>query len=303
MLGGHGYQGLTSGSLSLGNLSILVKNISVIGILGLGMAIVLVGGGIDLAQVTGMLITSAFVLQHLHWGIPVAILLGLLIAIVIGLINGFLVAFVEIPAIFATLATSMVVMGVGRTWLVESRVALFPKEYESLQFIGQGRLWGIPMPIVIFAGFALITHIFLSKTMYGRFVYAQGDNLGTSRLTGIAVRPLTILQYILCSCIAYVAAMVQASTTGLVQVRSSDLVYNVILVVVLGGVSLIGGRGSVKSVIVGALLVGTLLNGMVLMNVQSDVQNIIRCVVLLIAILLDNRLHPRDEESARQGDI
>jgi ribose transport system permease protein len=86
------------------------------------------------------------------------------------------------------------------------------------------------------------------------------------------------------------------------QVINGTLIFNVILVVVLGGISLVGGRGSVWSVVVGALLIGTLLNGMTLMNLSNDVQDIAKGVVLLAAIILDNRLHPRDEETVRQGD-
>lgn len=294
---------MIDGFTDLGNLSTLVKNISVLGILGLGMAIVVIGRGIDLAQVGGMAITSAWVVQHLQWGFLSAILIGLVAAIMIGAINGFLVAFVEIPAIFTTLATNMVIMGGGRT-LLGASIVYVPEESEGFLFIGQGEFLGIPMPIVFFAIIALITHIFLSRTMHGHFVYAQGDNLETSRLTGIAVRPLTILQYVLCSSIAYFAGLIQAGSIAQVNIRfDANLIFNVILVVVLGGVSLIGGRGSVKSVLVGALLIGTLLNGMILMDIQSDIQNIIRSFVLLFALLLDNRLHPRDEETARQGDI
>jgi ribose transport system permease protein len=86
------------------------------------------------------------------------------------------------------------------------------------------------------------------------------------------------------------------------QVINSTLIFDVILVVVLGGVSLVGGRGSVLSVLVGTALIGTLLNGMTILNLDTNVQNIVKGAVLLAAILLDNRLHPRDEETARQGD-
>ena len=104
--------------------------------------------------------------------------------------------------------------------------------------------------------------------------------------------------------LAWLAGLVWIGTTGSMQmsITQGTMVFDVILVVVLGGISLIGGRGSVLSVVVGCALIGTLLNAFTIMDVNSEVQNIIRGFVLLAAILLDNWLHPRDEETARQGD-
>jgi ribose transport system permease protein len=164
---------------------------------------------------------------------------------------------------------------------------------------------GLPVPIILFILVALFAHIFLSRTLFGRFIYAQGDNAETARFTGMAVRPLTILEYTLCALIGYIAGLVMASSVASIDTRviNSTLIFDTLLVVVLGGISLAGGRGSIWSVIAGTALIGTLLNGMTIMNLQNDVQNIIKGVVLLGAILLDNRLHPRDEETARQGDL
>ena len=148
------------------------------------------------------------------------------------------------------------------------------------------------------------TTIPADRTSIGRFIYAQGDNPEAARLSGIALRPLMILEYALVAFLAWVAGMVWIGTTGSMQmaIAQGTMIFDVILVVVLGGISLVGGRGSVYSVVVGCILIGTLLNAFTIMDVNSEVQNIIRGIVLLAAILLDNRLHPRDEETARQGD-
>jgi ribose transport system permease protein len=151
---------------------------------------------------------------------------------------------------------------------------------------------------------AVAMHLFLSKTSIGRFVYAQGDNPEAASLAGISLRPLIVLEYVVVALLAWLAGLVWIGTTGSMQmsITQGTMVFDVILVVVLGGISLIGGRGSVLSVVVGCALIGTLLNAFTIMDVNSEVQNIIRGGVLLAAILLDNRLHPRDEETARQGD-
>jgi ribose transport system permease protein len=121
----------------------------------------------------------------------------------------------------------------------------------------------------------------------------------------VAVRPVIVFQYVVASLIAVLAGLVMASSTSLIDTRiyNLSLIYDVILVVVLGGVGLSGGRGGVLSVIVGTLLVGTLINGMTILNLTLDVQNLLKGVVLLIAIGLDSFLNPRNEETAQQGDI
>jgi ribose transport system permease protein len=156
----------------------------------------------------------------------------------------------------------------------------------------------------VFAAAALIMHLFLSQTSIGRCIYAQGDNPESARLSGIALRPLTVLEHVLVALLAWIAGLVWIGTTGSIQmaVTQGTMIFDVVLVVVIGGISLVGGRGGVFSVVVGCVLIGTLLNAFTIMDVNSEVQNIIKGIVLLAAIVLDNWLHPRDEETARQGD-
>jgi ribose transport system permease protein len=120
----------------------------------------------------------------------------------------------------------------------------------------------------------------------------------------LPTRPLTMMEYALSSAIGYVGGVVMISETALMhlQVAESTLIFDVIMVVVLGGVSLVGGRGNVMSVIVGTVLIGVLLNGMTIMDMDVQTQNIIKGIVLLIAIVLDSYLHPQDEETSKQGD-
>jgi ribose transport system permease protein len=214
-----------------------------------------------------------------------------------------MVAFVEAPALFVTLASSFVIYGVAY-WIAPVYVVYAPQNAPGLMFAGRGALFGIPMPIFVFAAAAFVMHGFLSRTSIGRFIYAQGDNAEAARLSGVALRPLIVLEYVLVAVLAWLAGLVWIGQTGSMQMSivNSTQVYDVILVVVLGGISLVGGRGGVLSVIVGCALIGTLLNAFTIMDVNNEVQNIIRGVVLLAAIILDNWLHPRDEETARQGD-
>ena len=174
----------------------------------------------------------------------------------------------------------------------------------SLESAGTRHIFGIPAPIFVFAAAAIVVHLFLTYTSIGRFIYSQGDNPDAARLTGVALRPLIIFEYMLVALLAWLAGFVWVGATGSMQmaVVQGTMIFDVILVVVLGGISLVGGRGGVFSVVAGCMLIGVLLNAFTIMDMNSEVQNIIKGFVLLAAIILDNWLHPRDEETARQGD-
>jgi ribose transport system permease protein len=293
------------GFATTSNLLGLVRSISILGILGLGMGLIVISRGLDLSEVATMAGAWCVALIANQHGLPPfwTAVLAFVIAIGIGLANGVMIAFVEAPALFVTLATSFVIYGVAY-WIAPVYVVYAPQNAPALVFAGRGTLLGIPMPIFVFAAAALVMHAFLSRTSIGRFIYAQGDNPEAARLSGVALRPLIVLEYVLIATLAWLAGLVWIGQTGSMQMTivNSTQVYDVILVVVLGGISLVGGRGGVLSVIVGCALIGTLLNAFTIMDVNNEVQNIIRGVVLLAAIILDNWLHPRDEETARQGD-
>ena len=295
------------GFLAPNNLLNLVRSVSILGILGVAMGLVVIGRGIDLSLVSVMAISVAWGLTLIAGGMAVPQALGLALAfsLAVGLINGWLVAYVEIPAIFTTLAMGTLIFGFGRYFLFELDVVYMPEAANSLLWVGQGTLLGIPVPIVMFALVCLAGHLFLRHAKAGRYLRAVGDNVLTARLTGIPARPVVILQYMLSALIGFVAGIVTAASVASMNTRLgiSTYVYDVILVVVLGGIGLSGGKGGIRNVIVGTLLIGVLLNGMTIMNIQYTVQNIIKGVILLTAIVIDTIVNPRDEQTAQQGDI
>jgi len=295
------------GFLAPNNLLNLVRSVSILGILGVAMGLVVIGRGIDLSLVSVMAISVAWGLTLIAGGMAVPQALGLALAfsLAVGLINGWLVAYVEIPAIFTTLAMGTLIFGFGRYFLFELDVVYMPEAANSLLWVGQGTLLGIPVPIVMFALVCLAGHLFLRHAKAGRYLRAVGDNVLTARLTGIPARPVVILQYMLSALIGFVAGIVTAASVASMSTRLgiSTYVYDVILVVVLGGIGLSGGKGGIRNVIVGTLLIGVLLNGMTIMNIQYTVQNIIKGVILLTAIVIDTIVNPRDEQTAQQGDI
>ena len=160
-------------------------------------------------------------------------------------------------------------------------------------------------PIRTISLFCLLLFVLLRWTTFGRFVYATGDNPVAARVTGVPTRPLIVAQYTLSSVIAYCSGLVMASAAYGMNTRiyNSTMIYDVLLVVVLGGIGLSGGRGGVRNVLVGTLLVGILLNGMTIMDVAYTLQNLIKSLILLAALVTDAVLNPRDEQTAQQGDI
>ena len=294
--------------LESGNILSLVRSVAVLGILGLGMLVVVLGRGIDLSLVAIMAISVAWSMQLIHAGTPlyVALTAGLLFALGIALVTGVLVAYAEIPPLFATLAMATFVYGFGRAHLiVGTDVVYMPKTMGWIVSLGQGKVFGIPTPIIVAATVALAVFLFLRFTKVGNFIYAIGDNLAASRIGGIAVRPMLVLQYVLAGGIAFVAGVITATSVEAMNTRivNSNMIYDVILVVVLGGVGLSGGRGNVRNVIVGTLLIGVLMNGMTIMDIQYTVQNVIKSLILLLAIVVDSVINPRDEQTGQQGDI
>ncbi|WP_292582357.1 MULTISPECIES: ABC transporter permease [unclassified Mesorhizobium] len=295
------------GFASYGNIITLLNSVAQLGILALGAAIVVIARGIDLSQIASMAagaVVTTVAIQSGH-GIAAAMALGLMASLAVGVVNGLIIAFIEIPALFATLATNILFYGLLRGYVQKGQsIAYLPKDATSIIDLGRLRVFDIPISVLIFTVMAVLVHLLLTRTVLGRFIYAHGDNPEAARLSGVPVRPLTILEYALSAVVAYVAGILLLSTTLSVDsdIINSTMIFNVILIVVLGGVSLVGGRGGVFSVVAGTLLIGTMLNGLTIMNVNNLVADMARGAVLMAAILLDNRLHPRNEETARQGE-
>jgi ribose transport system permease protein len=293
--------------IDFGNLITLVRAISILGILALGMAVVIIGKGIDLSVVAAMAVwvTWAVVLANNGMSFELALLYALLAAIVVAALVGFLVAYADVPAIFATLAIASVVYGLGKGYLFELDVNTSPSGVTWFNFIGQGDILGIPMPIVVYVLLMILFYLFLRKTNIGRFIYCFGDNTEGSRIAGIPVRPLIILQYVIAAVMAVIAGIISAASVQSVNARlaNSGFIYDVLLVVVIGGISLTGGKGGVFNVLSGTLLIGIISNALMLLNVPFTHQMVIKGVILLVALIVDTLINPREEQTAQQGDI
>ena len=228
--------------LTTDNILSLIQNVSILGILGIGMALTIIGRGIDLSIVATMAMSVAWCLDLIGQGVdvPLALLIGLAMVVVIGCLNGVLIAYVEIPAIFATLAMGTVVYGFGQFFLVPTDITYLAESAGWLKQIGGGNAFGVPSPVIVFAIVCLVTYLLLRYTKPGRYLYGMGDNPMAARVAGIPTRPMTVFQYIYASVVGYVAGIVTATAVDSMSTRvvNSTLVYDVILVAVIGGVGL-----------------------------------------------------------------
>jgi ribose transport system permease protein len=289
------------------NLLTLLQNVAILGILGLGMAVVVIGRGIDISMIATLAVPSGLLLQLVQNGhsLGSAAATALALSLVFGLVNGWLIAYAEVPSLFTTLASGLFLAGLGQSFLFQLEVVQWSPGMDAIAWFGRGKLVGLPMPVVMFAVAASALALFLQRMRAGAFIYAIGDNPFGARATGLPTRPIMVLEYVLAALIGLFAGVVMAASVNSMPTRifNSTMVYDVGLVVVLGGIGLSGGRGGVLNVVVGTLLIGTMLNGMTILDISYSVQNIIKGVVLLAAILIDSILNPRNEETAQQGDI
>ena len=302
-----GFSLFLDGFFQLQNLLTLLQNVAILGILGLGMALVVIGRGIDISLIAALAVPAGLVLQMVEngHGVVLACAAGAGVALLFGLINGWLIAYAEVPSLFTTLASGLFLAGLGQVAFFQLDVVQWPERLDAIGWLGRGAVLGLPKPNVMFALVALAMTFFLRKLRLGLFVYALGDNPFAARASGLPTRPLMVLQYVLAALIGLFAGLVMAASIDTMPTRifNSTMIYDVILVVVLGGIGLSGGRGGVSNVLIGTLLIGTLLNAMTIMNLSYSVQNIIKGVILLIAVVIDSILNPRNEETAQQGDI
>lgn len=295
------------GFSNVGNLLSLLQAVTIIGTLAVGMALVVIGRGIDLSMVSVMVMPVAwsFVMIDAGQSVGAAFASAFIVALLVGLLNGWLVAYVEVPAIFATLASGTVVFGAMQYFAVSDDIVQVPDALRPLSDVLRAQTMGVPHVVVFFACVAALASLFLRYTAQGRYIYAIGDNPLAARVAGVPMRPNQLLQYVLSALVALAAGYALAITVDSASTRivGSTMIYDVILVVVLGGIGLGGGRGKVSNVLVGTVMIGILLNGMTIMDLSFTVQNLIKASILLLAILIDSLLNPRDEQTSQQGDI
>jgi len=269
------------------NLLEVVRQVSAIAILAAGGTFVILTAGIDLSVGSALGVTAMAAIVMANSGAPwiVSILAALLVGAVIGAINGVFIARFALPAFIVTLAAltylrGIVYVGTGGTTLVPPSV--------DFAWIGQGQLFGIPVAAIVMVVVYIIGWFLLERTVFGRHVYTIGGNEEAARLSGIPVRRVIFTVYVIAGLCAGIAGLiVSARLESAVPDLGTGYELDAIAAIVLGGTSLMGGRGSLVGTLIGALFIAVLSNGMTLLNVESFYQQIIKGAVILLAVLID----------------
>jgi ribose transport system permease protein len=274
----------------LQNITNITRNFSFVGIVAMGMTLVILTGGIDLSvgSVWGMTaVVVAFLLTH-GWPVPLAILVSLLAAGGIGLMNGLCITRLKMSPFVPTLATLSIARSFALIVTHGRPISIFGEEYQSFLWLGGGDILGVPNPFIIFCLIAGFFWILLSRTVWGRYVYAVGGNEKTARLTGLRVDRLKIIVYILSALVAGVAGIVQYSYLSSVTADlGTGQELAVIAATVIGGANLAGGEGTVLGTVIGAIILEVLRNGLLLFGIDPYWQGVFVGAVIILAVSID----------------
>jgi ribose transport system permease protein len=271
------------------NLINVIRQVSVIGTAAVGTALLMISGGIDLSigsQVAFSGLVVAIMMNQWNLPIPLSIAATLLVSVVIGFINAFLVTKIKIPPLIATLGMMSALRGAGYVITGGYPIYNFPEEFAA---IGRGYIGIIPIPVIIMIVLFIFGQLFLTKVYLGRYFYALGGNEEATRLSGIGVIRTRYLAYCICALLTGLAGLILLARINSAQPSAgAGFELDVITAVVLGGVSISGGEGRLPNVLLGVLIIGVISNGLILLNVHDYFQMVIKGCTLLLAVGIDN---------------
>lgn len=280
----------SSNFLTTTNLLNVVRQIAINGILAIGMTVVCLTGGIDLS-VGSIVAFSGIVTAGLmrDSGLPliVVVLIAILVGALMGLYNGYFVAYWNAAPFVVTL--SMMTIGRGMTYVYCNGrpISNLPTNFLA---IGKGSIAGIPVPTIILIVVFLLASVMLTKLKFGRYIYAVGGNDNAAMVSGINVKRIKMMVYVLSGTACGIAAIIlTARVSAGLPTAGSGYELDAIAATVIGGTSLSGGRGRLWGTIVGAIMLGIVNNGLDLLNVSSFYQQIVKGLIILGAILIDSK--------------
>ena len=269
-----------------------------LGISAVGMTCVILTSGIDLSVGSVMAIVNIIGARLMtEFGLPIlpAAVITLFVSALVGLLNGVMISYVGVPAFIVTLATMISLRGLAYVLCGGMPVWGMPDAFRTL---GQGYIGPIPVPVVIMLIVFALGWIFLNRTRMGRYIYGLGGNQEAVRLAGIKTARVGTTAYIISSLLTGLAGLIMLSRINTGQPKiGTAFEMDVITAVVLGGVSMRGGSGSILGVLVGVFITGILSNGMILLNISEYYQQIAKGLVLLFAVTFDTIANLRDRKS------
>lgn len=272
------------------NLSRTSSDFMEIGLMMLPMVFIIITGNIDLSVASNMGMSASFmgVLHNMGVNIWVAALGGLLLGTLGGLLNGFLVSRIKLPALVVTLGTYAFYRGIAYGFLGDQAARGYP---EAFTYFGQGRVFDtlVPFSVVLFLILATVFGLVLHRTTFGRYLYSIGNNENATAYSGVPVARIKLILYTLSGFMAALAGLILAARFGSTRPDiGTGLELAVITAAVLGGVDINGGRGTMLGAVLSLLLIGLMRFGMGLLNIQGQVQSVAIGLLLILSILIPN---------------
>ncbi len=270
----------------------ILMSTTVIGLLAIGVTFVIITGGIDLSVGTMMALVGIIVgksVMAMSLNVWSGILLGLTVGAVLGAINGLLITVLKLPPFIATLATMKGAQGLALI-ISDLKPILFTTDVKGWDSIAQGNIIpNFPNAVLILLVAAVVASIILNKTVLGRYTFAIGSNTEATKLSGVKVDRWLVAIYSLCGLFVGLAAVVMTSRLGSAQ-PDLGLGYELeaIAAVIIGGTSLLGGKGTISGTIIGALIMSVLINGLRILELQQEWQYVVVGIVILLAVYGDN---------------
>lgn len=276
--------------LTVNNLMNVLRQVSINGILAVGMTLVILTAGIDLS-IGSLMAVSAVIAASIVAGSPNEVLWALIAGIaassVLGGVTGVMSTKLNVVPFIATLAMMTIARGIALIYTNGRPITI---DSAAFRYLGQGYIGPVPVPVVIFALVTSIVSFILYKTKFGRYIYAVGGNENAANVSGIRVHRVKIWVYIINGALSGLAGILLASRISSGQPNSGQgYELDAIAAVVIGGTSLFGGRGTMLGTIVGVLIIGVISNGLNLLNVSSYWQQIIKGLIIAAAVVLDQR--------------
>lgn len=274
--------------LTQGNLVVVSRQIALALFISIGMTFVIISSAIDLSVGSVVALTSVVLgLLMVDEGLPpvVAVLLAVVAGAAVGVFNGVVVAYSRIPAFVVTLGTLAMASGLALGLTTGSTISGFP---DSFLVLGQGSVAGVPVPVVLALLVAVVSHLVLTRTVFGRHVYLIGSNEDAARLSGVKVRSVKIAIFVIASSLAALASVVETSRLSVAQ-PSAGAGYELAAIgaVVIGGASLFGGEGSILGTVLGTTLLGLILNGLILLGISAYWQQMFSGAIIIAAVALN----------------
>lgn len=293
---------MSNAFLTVDNLFNVARQVSMIGITSVGMMFVMLTGGIDLSVGSVLAfvnVVCAYFMVKMDMNPLVACLLCMVIAAGFGFLNGTIITKLRVPPIISSMGFMNILSGLA--FIISGGLPIYGFD-PSFTVMGQGYISIIPIPVIIMIAIFILGWFILNKTYFGRYFYAIGGNEEAAKLAGINTQSTKQMVYTLSGMFAALAGIIMLSRLNSGQpTTGKGFEFEVIIAVVLGGVSVNGGSGRIFGVVIGVLIMGILSNGLVLMNVNDYVQDVVQGIVLVIAVGFDCVSKARSENSLKES--